>query len=155
MNAYLHEHNVGARLATKAGGGVSATAGGAGDNAEANGSWVDRARLGSAKLVLHYRATLAQAATLSLTANIQDAADDQGAGAADLGAVMSTRVVATGPTGGGTVRGTVELDYDLNSARQFVRAQFTPDLSAGATDTCQIEAIWVFGAKGLGTQSVI
>ena len=155
MNSYLQEHNVGARLTAQAGGGVSATAGGAGDNTKADGLWLDRSRYGSAKLVIHYRATLAAAATLSLQANLRDAVDGAGAGANAFGAAMASKVVATGPGGGGTVRGVVELDYDLNGARQFVQAQFTPDLSAANTDTCQIEAVWVFGTKSLGSQSAV
>ena len=137
--------DIGARLRTFNGGIANATAGGSGDNTELDGVWVDRSAYESAKLVLHYRATLAANATLTIAANAQDASSSGGAGAADFGTAMPVTTVATGPAGGGTVSGTVELDFNLDTAKQFVRAQFTPNLSAANTDTCTVTAVWVFG----------
>jgi len=135
----------------------TATAGGAGDNTEADGSYADRLDTSSgiaksAKLIIGYRATLAAAATLSLTVNIQDDADGSGAGT-DFGPALAKTVVATGAGGGSTETGTVELDFDLSSAERYVRSQITPDLSAGATDTATVWATWVFFGAENGPMS--
>jgi len=127
----------------------TATAGGAGDNTEVNGGWVDRrpATRGayhSAKLVITYTTTLAAAATLKFAANIQDATDGSGTGAADFGLALASTTVATGA---GTFTGTVELDFDVSNAREFLRAQITPDLSAANTDTCSWQAVFVLGGS--------
>lgn len=138
----------GRNIRSEHGGRVSATAGGAGDATAAALSWVDRkpSDRGSyhgAKLVLAYRAVLAQGATLSLTALIRDATSAAGANAADIETAVSFGVVATGGTGGSTELGTVEIDVDLSAMREFVGVTVTPDLSAGGTDTCTIDAIWL------------
>lgn len=130
----------------------TATAGGAGDATEVDGAWVDRkpATLGAyhtAKLVISYTTTLAAAATLTFAANIQDATDDSGTGAADFGSALTATTVATGPSGGGTVKGTIEMDFDISNAREFLRSQITPNLSAANTDTCSWQAAWVFGGS--------
>lgn len=135
----------------------TAVAAGAGDNTEADGAYANRKddKSGiamSAKLVISYRATLAQAATLSITANIQDDADGAGAGV-DYGPAYPKTVVATGGTGGTTESGTIELDFDLAAAEQYVRSQITPDLSAGATDTATVSAVWVFFGAQKGPMS--
>lgn len=130
----------------------AATAGGTGDNVEVNGVWVDRkpADRGpyhSAKVVISFTTTLAAAATLTFAANIQDATDGSGTGAADFGAALAATTVATGPGGGGTVTGTVEMDFDISNAREFLRTQITPNLSAANTDTCSWQAQWIFGGS--------
>lgn len=117
----------------------TATAGGAGDATEVNGAWQsrlsDKGIALSAKLVISYTATLAAAATLTFAANFQDATSSGGAGAADFGDLVAATVVATGGGGGTTETGTFEIDVDLSGASEFFRAQVTPNLSAGATDT--------------------
>ena len=121
----------------------AATAGGSGDATEVNGAWQSRrsATKGialSAKLIVSFTAALAQGATLSFTGNFQDALDAAGAGAADYPVANNTvgpLVAATGGTGGSTETGTFEMDIDLSGAREFIRAQVTPDLSAANTDT--------------------
>lgn len=140
----------------------TATAGGAGDNTEVDGPWfdrkpADRGPFGSVKLVIAYRATLTAAATLSLAVNLQDATSSGGAAAADFGKPFAKAVVATGGAGGTTEVGTVEFDFDVTPAREFIRAQVTPDLSAGATDTVTWTATWVlFGSdRGPLTKSLI
>lgn len=139
----------------------TATAGGGGDNTEVDGPYADRwdASSGmakSCKLVIGYRAVLAQAATLSLTANIQEDADGANAGT-DYGPAYAKTVVATGGTDGSTEVGKIELDFDLAGAERYLRAQITPDLSAANTDTCTWWANWIFfGAeKGPMTKSAV
>lgn len=137
--------DIGAYITSRAGGAVSAVAGGAGDATELDGAWIDRQGFLSAKLVVAYDATLAEGETLSLAANAQDAADGSGTGAADFGTAVADAVVATGGTGGSTERGTVEIDLDLTTARQYIRAQFTPNLSAANTDTARVHAVVILG----------
>lgn len=123
----------------------SATAGGTGDTTEVNGAYVDRQGFSSLKVLIPYSAVLAATKTLSITANLQDATSSAGAGVADFGSAMASAVVATGPTGGGTVTGVVELDFDVSGADQYVRVQYTPDLSATGTDTANLAAVYVLG----------
>jgi len=135
----------------------SATAGGGGDATEVNGAWTDR--LGTkgmymtAKLVITYTATLAATKTLAFAVNIQDASDSSGTGAADFGDALASTVVDTGESGGSTEVGTIELDFDLSSAKEFIRSQITPDLSATGTDTCSWQATWIFGGTDRGDVS--
>lgn len=142
-------HDIGAYLHSEyAMDSTSATAAGSGDNTEVNGAGVDRSDYLSAKLVIQWEATLAEGETLSLTANAQDDTVAAFSGTpADFGDALAKTVVATGGTGGSTEKGTTELDFDLAGARQFIRSQVTPDLSASATDTAKVSAVWVFGGK--------
>lgn len=121
------------------------TAGTGADGAEQNGLWNSHIGFLSGKLVIAYSATLAQAETLTIAANLQDATALAGTGAADYGDAFAAAVVATGDTGGSTENGTVELNVDLSSARGYVRAQVTPTLSAVGTDTVDLAAILVLG----------
>lgn len=156
--------DIGAHVAFQAGTMVSATAGGSGDNVEQNGAWIARKpsaagppdfspRLGgpysSAVLLLYFRAVLAQGATLTIAANAQTAADSGGTGAADFGDAFDAAVVATGPAGGGAVKGVVRLDFNFekSDAGPYIREQFTGNLSAANTDTAVITAVWVFGGS--------
>ncbi len=123
------------------------TAGGGGDGAEQDGYWNDRTRKLSGVLVISYSATLAEDATLSIAANLQDASDSAGAGAADFGDAIANAVVATGGSGGSTEVGTVELDVDLSGADAFVRGQVTPTMSAVATDTVALSAVLVLSGS--------
>lgn len=124
------------------------TAGGSGDATEVNAAWVSReAATGlanSMKVIVSYTATLAAGATLTFAGNMQDATAIGGTGAADYGDAVAATVVATGATGGSTETGTFEIDVDLAGAREFVRAQITPNLSASGTDTAAWNVTYVF-----------
>lgn len=142
-------------LRSEAGGRLAITAGGAGDNTATALAWVDRlpAARGpyhGAKLVISGRATLAQGATLTLTTLVRDATSNAGAGAADVGTAVAHGVVATGGTGGSTEVFTAEVDVDLMSLREFVGVTVTGDLSAGATDTAELQAVWMFSGSDRG-----
>ena len=139
----------GARSVTAYADHISVTAGGAGDNAEASGPYVDRqgsdyGPAQSAKLVITYAATLAAGATMTIAANIQDATASDGTGVDDFGTAYAAATIATGETGGSTETGTVEFDFDLSGANRYLRSQITPNLSAANTDTAHISATWVF-----------
>lgn len=150
---YAKKHNGGAFCrSARVLGNQTATAGGAGDNTEVDGAWIDRiptdaGAFHSAKLVINYTTTLAQAATLSFAVQMQDATDSSGTAVADYADAIAATVVSTGDTGGSTNTGTVEVDIDLVAARGFVRAQITPNLSAANTDTAAWSAVMIlFGS---------
>lgn len=126
---------------------TSITAGGGGDNSPVTGVILDRAAMGwpeSAVLAIPFTATLAATATLSIGFTVQEG---QAANLSDAATLLTAApaVVATGPVGGGTVTGTFEVSLNLRGAGRYVRANFTPDLSAGATDTAALSAVLVTG----------
>jgi len=128
---------------------TAVTAGGGGDNTAVTGVIIDRAELGypqSAVLAIPFTATLAAAATLSLAYTVQEGNAANLSDAATL-ATATAAVVATGPVGGGTVTGTFEVNLSLAGAGRYVRANFTPDLSAANTDTAGLSAVLVFGGS--------
>lgn len=127
----------------------TATAGGAGDDTEVNTAWVDRmdddyGMAMSAKLVIVYEAALADTETLTFAGNFQDASDAAGSDAADYGTAIAATTVSSADSAGSTNDGTIEIDVDLSAAKEFVRFQLTPNLSAGATDTLKWSATLVF-----------
>lgn len=126
---------------------TAATAGGAGDNTLVTGVIIDRAAIGwpeSAVVAIPFTATLAAAATLTITPVVQEGNAANLSDAANL-AAPGAQVVATGPVGGGTVTGTYELNVSLRGAGRYVRVNFTPDLSAANTDTAALSAVLVTG----------
>lgn len=125
---------------------TSLTAGGSGDNTAVTGVIIDRAAHGwpqSVVFAIPFTATLAANETLSLAATVQEGNADNLSDAATL--TTASGVVATGPTGGGTVAGTREINVSLAGAGRYVRINVTPDLSRGATDTAAISGVAVFG----------
>lgn len=146
----MSPRDIGSMLAAAFADIISVTAGGGADGAESDGDWIDVQDYESAKLLVPYEATLADGETLSLAANFQTADDDTGTNAEDYGDAMSNQVVATGPSGGGTVSGVAELDVNLDGARLFLRSQITPTMSASSTDTATVGAALVRG--GANTQ---
>lgn len=142
MGTIVQTRNIGAlgdllRLSDQA----ALTAAGAGDATTVTGQTIDRFSIGSnsngspplsALVAVLFSATLASGKTLSVTFDVQDSPD--GTNFSDY-ATTAAIVVATGPSGGGTVRGQSELQVSLTSARRYVRLLFVPDLSATGTDT--------------------
>lgn len=126
---------------------TSATAGGTGDNTAVTGVIIDRAAIGwpeSAVLAIPFTATLAAAATLSIGYTVEEGNASNLSDAATL-QTEAAAVVATGPGGGGTVTGTFEVSVPLRGAGRYVRANFTPNLSAANTDTAALSAVLVTG----------
>jgi len=123
----------------------TATAGGTGDATEVDGAYIDRQGFDSLKVIIAYKAVLAQGKTLSIAANLQDATSSGGAGVDDFGAAKAAGVVATGGAGGSTETGVVELDFDISGANQYVRVQYTPDMNASGTDTATLSAVYILG----------
>lgn len=165
MTGFSAVHNGGAYVRSARGSGAQqATAGGSGDATEVNGAWVSRASNKgialSMKVIISYSAVLAAGQTLKFAGNLQDAIDANGTGAADypsdsVGVPYTT--AATGATGGSTESGTFEMDIDLAGAREFVRAQVTPDLSASGTDTLTYSILYLFfgDQRGPSTKSPV
>jgi hypothetical protein len=125
---------------------TAATAGGSGDNTAVTGVIIDRAEIGSpqsAVLAIPFTATLAADETLSIGYTVQEG------NAANLSdaAVLATADPVVVATGAGTVTGTFEVNVPLAGAGRYVRANFTPDLSASGTDTAALAAVLVFGGS--------
>ncbi|HSF40312.1 MAG TPA: hypothetical protein VLT87_11010 [Thermoanaerobaculia bacterium] len=118
------------------------TAGGTGDATEVDGEWIDRRGFHSLSVFFIYTSSLTATKTLSLAANLQDASDSSGTGAADFGDAYAATVQATGA---GTKIGVKQLDFDLRMASSHVRIQYTPDLSHTGTDTATVAVLYVLG----------
>lgn len=137
---------------------ASGTAGGAGDNTEVDGAYVqvpDDAQ--SAVMLIVWEAVLADTESLALTANAQHASDASGTGVADFKATaalgadgagkqsLSVVTVVTN-SGGGTERGVTAVRFpDIRSHAGFLRSQVLANLSASGTDTFEYGVVWVFG----------
>lgn len=140
--------NVGAMIACLYAAAPTAIVAGSGtDNAEITGVIIDRLAHGtplSGVMVIPFTTTLAAAATLSLAYTVQEG---QLANLSDAATLVSAApaVVATGPGGGGTVTGQLQVDLNLAPAGRYVRVRLTPNLSAANTDTAALAAVMVLG----------
>lgn len=145
------QHDIGAYITTRAGGGGRLVAAGTGDNTAVVGPYVARPGMAlSAKLVITARAVLAAAATLTVDdVLIEHASAVGGTGNASFRAVNNTAstLTLTGGSGGTTELGVLEIDVDLAGGMEFLRATYTPDLSAANTDTAEVTATWIFGGQ--------
>ncbi len=115
---------------------TSVTAAGAGDNTAVTGVTLDRFATGSmpldAVVVIAWQATLASAQTLTIK-NVAIEHSVDGSSWSTYKTWTDPGIVATGVAT--AVKGVVELGLDLSSAKRFVRANHTPDMSASGTDT--------------------
>ena len=147
--------NIGALIAVLgASANVAVTAAGSGDNTEVVGDILDRAIQGnpqSGVLAIQYTAMLTDGETLAISYDVEKGNTENLSDALLLATGVS-QVVATGPAGGGTVRGTFEVDLKLSGAGRYVRANFTPNLSASGADTAALSAVVVFGGADRNPQ---
>lgn len=126
----------------------AATAGGTGDATTVTGIAIDREAFGTGAIPrsmlasVLYEATLGSGKTLSMGYAVQDSADNSTW--ADFQTAAGV-VIATGPSGGGAAKGTFNVPVDLSNAREWVRFNYFPDLSATATDTFVGQAVGTFG----------
>jgi hypothetical protein len=128
---------------------TTATAASTGDNTEVNGAALDvNGDYQSLKVVIAYSAALTSTETISFTANLQtaDVHTFNDGSQEDYGDALSKTAVA-GDTGVTSATGVVELDFDLRGAKRWVRVQYTPDLSAGGTDTLAASAVYILGGS--------
>lgn len=127
---------------------AAATAAGTGDATTTTGTTIDRFSLVSgsmpfsASFAVIYDATLGSGSTLSIGYAVQDSADNSSW--SDF-QTATYAVVATGASGGSTAAGELEIAVNLLNARRYVRLNFNPDLSRGATDTAVARAVGFFG----------
>jgi len=135
--------DIGSQIKPKYVGGGTATAAGTGDNTAVNGADLGRVGYQSAVLVIAYTATLTEDKTLSFAISHEDSPDGSTRSTAVVD--QAATVAATGPAGGGTVTGIVEVDADLSGANAYRRYIITPDLNASSTDTCAWRAVWILG----------
>lgn len=131
---------------------VDGTAAGTGDNTEVSSAWIDTKGFDGLEFVLSFTAALQATQTLAVIANVQDADEIDGTGAADVStaflSALSSTVLATGDTGGSTETGEFQIGIDLTMCKRYVRVQWTPDLSATGTDTFKIGSMYLLtGAK--------
>ncbi|KKL78897.1 hypothetical protein LCGC14_2020250 [marine sediment metagenome] len=125
------------------------------DGSERSGYAVDRQGLGSpclsAKLVVPYAASLAAAETATVKVNLQDVTTTTGTWAdyddKDGSTANTATIGSTASTAAQTVNDVLEVDFDIGSAKRYLRVQVTPTLTASATetDTVDVAAVIVFG----------
>lgn len=125
----------------------TAIAGSTGDTTSVTGITIDRAGFGNGSLPLSavmgvvFETTLASGATLSLGYAVQEGADGTNWSDYQTGTYA---VVATGPSGGGAVKGQFDVAVNLSSARRYVRINYQPKHSATGTDTSYADAVGFF-----------
>ncbi len=123
-------------------------AGAGNDGILQNGRGVNRANHLSCVLAVLVSAVLASTETVSITAQLQDSADDGVADAyADYGDPLAITEVAAD---GADENGEVELDVNLSGAKQWIRANITITMSAGSLDTSETMALFTFGPEQEG-----
>jgi hypothetical protein len=141
MGTIADMRDIASLLSAKACGAANGVAAGAGDNTAVTGASINRKTPGgigfnACVLALAYKCVQAGATTFSLQVEVQEA-DDNGSGAPGaFGTATVLQASSVAQTGPGTVTGMLELaDPNFASRKQWVRYNYTPDLSAGATDT--------------------
>lgn len=115
------------------------------DGLENNGAWIPVDNRFGVRYGILWRTTLAAAETFTLSFNLQDATDASGTGAADFGTAYPATVQATGALT--NQLGVTYLDKTLTDARTHIRVQYTGDLSAGATDTLDMQVFMLFSEQ--------
>lgn len=95
----------------------------------------------STKVVVPYNGTVASGATVTGHIAVQDSADGNSWDPFDT---ASGSTVITGDASG-VVRGAFELDVNLLGARDYIRACFTPTLSASGTSIFSYNGVFVLG----------
>lgn len=140
---------------------VAITAGSTNDNTEKTGQTIDlldeEGELGFAPgqlflcglLAISWKAVLSEDETFSLAAKVEQ--DDNTGFISDTDiATLATVVVATGGTGGSTVRGVTFLRIPaLNQGGQYARCKITGDCSKANTDTAEFSAVYLFGGSNI------
>lgn len=122
-------------------GAARVTAGGAGDNTAVTGVSIDRTGFGCAELCIAYKTTLAASATLKFAVEYQESSDGS-----SWDTAVALQAATTAETGAQTDKvGQVRFSVDLTGKKQYIRFNYTPDLSAGATDTADTAAVAVLG----------
>ena len=126
-------------------------AGGAGDGVLATGRAVDVLGFGSGVLVLAGAATLGAAESLSLSTLTLQTSDDAtfATGVTSVDLIGGTSGVAAqaiaSSVAGGSEAYSYKVGLELDNRDRYVRVTYTPDFSAGATDTASLAVLMVKG----------
>ena len=121
--------------------GISIVAAGSGDNVALTGDTIDRLGYGSASFVISYKTTLGASETLSFAAEYQESSDGSNWDTAT--SLQGATVAKTGAVTAG--HGVVEFDVNLEGKKRYIRFNFTPNLSAGSTDTAVVYGTAILG----------
>ena len=127
---------------------ATSTAGGSGDGTTVTGNTIDREGFGNGSLPLSalmgviFETTLQSGATLSVGYDVQSSPDNSTW--ADY-QTATYAVAATGPSGGGAVKGQFNVRVNLTSAARYVRFNYAPKCSSTGTDTSYSDGVGVFG----------
>jgi hypothetical protein len=142
--------DIGGSIKPVACGATTATAAGTGDNTAVTGATINRAGFESLLFALAWRVSLTAAKTLTIAAEYQESAD--GSSWDTAVALESATVVATGAL----TADVGQRQYKLNLAgkKQYIRFNFTPNLSHTSTDTVDIGAIAILGGAAVKPTSV-
>jgi type IV secretory pathway TrbL component len=136
-----HISNIGALIKTVACGAARVTAAGAGDNTAVTGATIDRRGYGSAKVTVAYKTTLASAETLQFAIEYQESDDNS-----SWGTATALQAATTAKTGVATnAVGEVSHDLNLGGKKRYIRFNYTPNLSAGSTDTADTACVCTLG----------
>lgn len=136
-----HISNIGALVKNVACGAARVTAAGAGDNTAVTGATIDRLGYNSAKLTVAYKTTLGASETLQFAIEYQESADGS-----SWDTAVALQAATTAKTGSVTNSvGQVSHDVDLGAKKRYIRFNYTPNLSAGATDTADTAAVCTLG----------
>lgn len=136
-----HISNFGALHKVVCCGAATATAAGTGDNTAVTGATIDRLGYNSVTFAIAYRTTLTAAKTLGFAAEYQESSDGS-----NWDTATALQALTTAETGAATnEKGEVEFDLDLGGKKQYIRFNFTPDLSHSGTDTVDCAAIAILG----------
>ncbi|HEV2097668.1 MAG TPA: hypothetical protein VGR45_01945 [Stellaceae bacterium] len=125
----------------------TSTAGSTGDGTVITGNTIDREGFSTGSLPLSalmgviYETTLASGKTLSIGYDVQHSADSVNWTDYQSATYVA---VATGPSGGGTVKGQFNVQVSLTSAFRYVRFNYTPKHSATVTDTSYSDGVAFF-----------
>ncbi len=149
------------RITPVACGASMATAAGTGDATAVTGATINRKPLGgtgydACVLALGYKTTLGSAETLKYQVEVQEADESSTVGTAgSFGTATVLQASTTQETGvkTGAVGVLVIEDTGFKSRKQYVRYNFTPDLSASGTDTAVSELTAVLGGADRGPVS--
>lgn len=150
MSDIVFNRNVGALVTLrKLGTALAWTSGGTGDGTAHGGAVIDREEFAlsgalpdSALFGVAYDATLGSGASLTIALDIQDSAD--GVNFSDY-SKQAAGTYGTGASGGSVVAGQANFAVNLTSARRYLKANFTPTLTRGGTDTGIATMVGVFG----------
>jgi len=136
------------------------TAGGGGDDTDANGVAIDLLATGRPKaesilFVVQANAVLGAAATIALPIRVQDS-DNGSTGWADVvdprvnGGSGTFTATTTSGAGAATVQQITQIGVPLEYCKRYVRVVAKPNMSAANTDTASVQGVAIlFGLQKL------